>query len=256
MKVLYEPVGRAREYSELAANLYSGGCPHRCEYLCYVPAMLHKSWAQWQSEPCHPREGVLAGLHSDILRIHKRYLLFENYPQVFLCFSCDPFPMSIDTTITEDAIRMLHSWGFPVRILTKNGPGAEQYFGMLGPGDAYGVTLTSLRDAMAARWEPGAASASQRYASLTRAKQLRIPTWVSLEPVIDPKEALDIISVMQGVAGEIKIGRWNYNQRAAAIDWQRFAHDAADLCEKLGLRYTLKEDLAKYLEAGHEQRGE
>lgn len=39
MRIIYEPKGRAREYANLAANLYSG-CIHGCVY-CYVPQFLH-----------------------------------------------------------------------------------------------------------------------------------------------------------------------------------------------------------------------
>ena len=36
MCIIYEPRGKAKEYSKLAANLYKG-CSHGCTY-CYAPA--------------------------------------------------------------------------------------------------------------------------------------------------------------------------------------------------------------------------
>ena len=36
MSIIYEPRGKAREYAELAVNLYKG-CSHACVY-CYAPA--------------------------------------------------------------------------------------------------------------------------------------------------------------------------------------------------------------------------
>lgn len=36
MHIIYKTTGRAREYSELAVNLYQG-CAHACAY-CYAPA--------------------------------------------------------------------------------------------------------------------------------------------------------------------------------------------------------------------------
>ena len=36
MSIIYEPRGKAREYAELAVNLYKG-CAHACIY-CYAPA--------------------------------------------------------------------------------------------------------------------------------------------------------------------------------------------------------------------------
>ena len=32
MSLIYEPKGKAREYSPLALNVYSGGCDHACRY--------------------------------------------------------------------------------------------------------------------------------------------------------------------------------------------------------------------------------
>src|SRR3972149_6634508 len=45
MGVIYEPTGKAREYAELAVNLYSG-CGHSCGY-CYAPACLKKTRADF-----------------------------------------------------------------------------------------------------------------------------------------------------------------------------------------------------------------
>ena len=40
MGIIYEPSGKAREYAQLAANLYEG-CDHRCTY-CFGPKALRK----------------------------------------------------------------------------------------------------------------------------------------------------------------------------------------------------------------------
>ena len=40
MKVIYEPKGRAKEYAELAVNLYNG-CSHGCEY-CYARKIANR----------------------------------------------------------------------------------------------------------------------------------------------------------------------------------------------------------------------
>ncbi len=245
MRVLYEPKGRAKEYADgLAVNLYQGGCPHRCEYPCYVPSMLHKTWAEWQSQPCQPRAGVLEALDCDLLRYTNNH---SGRPQVFLCFSCDPYPTGVDTSTTRRAIELVHEHGLGVRILTKGGMAAERDFDLLGKRDAFGVTFT-LWDG-AERWEPGAAPPWERLRSLRRAHEQGIPNWVSLEPVLEPAAALGLIRAScRWSIDEIKIGRWNYDARANAIDWRKFARDASELCERLGIRYTLKADLRRELE--------
>jgi hypothetical protein len=47
--IIYESRGRAREYCELAANLYRG-CGHGCEY-CYAPAAIHMARDEFYHPP-------------------------------------------------------------------------------------------------------------------------------------------------------------------------------------------------------------
>ena len=52
------------------------------------------------------------------------------------------------------------------------------------------------------------------------------------------------------VVDTFKVGRWNHDARANAIDWRAFAQQAERLLQQLGARYTLKDDLRKYLPEG------
>ena len=45
-----------------------------------------------------------------------------------------------------------------------------------------------------------------------------------------------------------KLGTWNYDPRAKAIDWARYGRRAVALLEKLGKRYILKTDLRQKME--------
>lgn len=40
MKPIYEPSGAAKEYGDLAINIYTG-CPHGCFY-CFAPSVLRR----------------------------------------------------------------------------------------------------------------------------------------------------------------------------------------------------------------------
>jgi len=66
MNIIYEPKGRAREYAELAANLYSG-CAHGCEY-CYAPGALRVNRTDFRL--CvKPRKDCLQQLEKDAAKL-------------------------------------------------------------------------------------------------------------------------------------------------------------------------------------------
>ena len=56
MNPIYQPKGKAKEYGDLALNIYTG-CPHRC-YYCFAPNVLHKDREQFHS--CvEPRKNIV-----------------------------------------------------------------------------------------------------------------------------------------------------------------------------------------------------
>lgn len=66
MSIIYEPRGKAREYSDLAVNLFTG-CSHACRY-CYCPAVLRKTIDAWAFDP-QPRKNILRELKRDARRM-------------------------------------------------------------------------------------------------------------------------------------------------------------------------------------------
>lgn len=244
MPVIYEPSGKAKEYSELAANLYDG-CPHACLY-CWVPDMLHKNKTDFHKQAT-PREDVLDRLKIDARKLGNKG---ERRP-VLLCFTCDPYPPAeIDFEITRQAIQTLHSCGLNFTILTKGGELAQRDFDLYQDGDSFGTTLTLYRVEDFAKWEPKAAPSYERVDNLKEAHRRGIRTWVSLEPVIYPAQTLEIIKWTAPLVDEYKVGTLNYMAPPEPIDWPKFARDAIDLLESLHKPYLIKKDLAKYLTAG------
>ena len=59
MKAIYEPAGKAREYADLACNLYRG-CVHGCKY-CFAPAVLHMTADNFHAR-AQLRPGILEAL--------------------------------------------------------------------------------------------------------------------------------------------------------------------------------------------------
>jgi len=153
----------------------------------------------------------------------------------------------------ERTIKILHKAGLGVAILTKGGFRAMRDFPLLTQADLFGVTLTFTNPKRSVAWEPGAALPIQRIKSLQEAHKRGIPTWVSLEPVIDPMETLQLIEATSPFVGHYKIGKLNYAWKLPKefnwprIDWKTFARNARILLDSLGKSYYIKADLAKFL---------
>ncbi len=238
--VIYEPRGKAREYSRLAVNLYSG-CSHACEY-CYSPAYIHVPGEEFRRPK--PRKDILQKISrdADILKNQR-----ETGP-VLLCFTCDPYqPIDKDYQLSRQAIQVLHSFGLNIMILTKGGLHARRDFDLLTAKDWFGVTLTNLDNALSRKWEPGAALPDERIESIKIAHEKGIRTWVSLEPVLYPEVTLEIIRLTRAFVDNFKVGTLNYHPHSQNIDWHRFAKEAKSLLTELKCDYYLKDDLRKWL---------
>jgi len=132
--------------------------------------------------------------------------------------------------------------------LTKGGSRALRDLDLFTDQDAFATTLTFLDDDRSAEWEPHAALPGDRISTIKRFHDAGVPTWVSLEPVIDPASSLEIVRRTHRFVDLYKVGRLNYRPEAQSVDWVRFAHDAVELLESLGQDYYVKRDLARYLQ--------
>ena len=237
--VIYEPRGRAGEYAPLAVNLYRG-CGHGCIY-CYAPEATFIDRQEFIKAT--PRQGIIKKLKKDA----PQAALDGHKGNVLLCFTCDPYqPINAIHELTRQAIIILHKNGFNVTILTKGGTSAESDFDLLTPKDNFAVTLTFLDEQKSLQWEPGAAPPEERIESLRKAHELGITTWVSLEPVIEPAESIEIIRQTHTFVDLFKVGKLNYHPRANEIDWHKFLIDCIVLLEEYGPRYYIKKDLRRY----------
>lgn len=222
---IYEPRGAAREYGELALNIYTG-CPHRCFY-CFAPSVLHREREAFHTN-VQPREGIVEATRR---QLEKEYLVGKL---IHLCFTCDPYPTGYDTRPTREIIKLLKAYGNHVQILTK-GDGRRD-FDLLGGDDWYGVTLDGK----------DGTNVLHRYLGLRMAHDMGIKTWVSFEPVLDAGIVLTAIEAVAPFVDKVKIGKLNYHP--SDINWKTFGHEAERLCRQLGLDYTIKESLRAEME--------
>ncbi|NIS54464.1 MAG: hypothetical protein GWN94_25790 [Phycisphaerae bacterium] len=236
MGIIYKPKGRAQEYSFLAINHYVG-CGHGCRY-CYVPDTTHnKNFYTDQSV----RRGVLEQLRKEAPKFA------GTDERVLLCFSCDPYqPLDAEKRITRDVINILSEFDIPFQVLTKGGTWASRDFKYYGPHDAFGTTMTFLDDENSKKYEPRAALPGDRIEAIKEAKKLDIETFVSLEPVIEAKQSLEIIRLTHEFVDQFRIGKLNH--KSSDIEWRKFGRQAIEICRECGTDYFIKEDLAIHLD--------
>ena len=241
MKVIYEPKGKAREYAELAVNIYRG-CGHGCEY-CYAPNVIKMNKLLFFNEPSL-RPYITRQINDDAYEMKKN----NDNREVLMCFTCDPYqPEDVFHQATRKAIQSFVHHGRHFSILTKGGKRSERDFDLLAehPGLCrYGATLVFCNDEHSKKYEPFAAITSERIESLKKAHELGIKTWVSLEPAWSYADVSDLIKRTADFVDEYKIGKLNYHAHAKEINWKEFKEEVVDLCEFLGVNYTLKNDLA------------
>lgn len=238
--LIYETSGRAREYFELGCHIYRG-CSHGCKY-CYNA--LGREGVQFYQAT--PREGYVDQLSREAEALASK----GETRKILLSFTCDPYqPLDREYQKTRRALEVLKGRGLHVAILTKGGRNASRDFDLLDAGDEFGITLTGISNNLAATWENGAARPSERITVLSAAKEAGLRTFVSVEPVLYPGEALAAIEATKDLADIFLVGKLNHRLPPVPIDWAVFARQVMVLLAKLHKPYYIKQDLARYV--GH-----
>ena len=242
MMTIYEPRGRAAEYSLLGLNLYRG-CSGRCFY-CYVPVIPGQPSRELFHAGAKVRPGVL-----DHLARNAEHFRGTNR-RVLLSFTSDPYNRTEKKEkVTQMALRLLRLNNIPFQILTKHAKLAGRDFDLYRIGDAFAVTLTSLSPVAMAHDEPGTDGPGVRLEALERAHSRGIFTWVSLEPVLDPEVSLEIIRRTHDIVDHYKIGTLNHvDCSTTPKQWRQFAKRAVDLCTAYGRSYYIKTALARLID--------
>lgn len=254
MPVIYEPKGRAREYSPLALNLYTG-CVHGCKY-CYAPGALRKLRSDFHTNVT-PRKDILEKLEKDCKK------MAGDPRQILLCFSCDPYqPNTLEDAmaygisspggpliedVTRDALLILEKYRMNVTVLTEGGRRAIRDFDILQRnGWAFGTTLSFSTHKSLREWEPEpSANIKSRIEAISLAAALGIKTWVSVEPVFYISEALALMDTYKDIVGHWKVGKLNHcRDIERTIDWTFFLESVESILR--GKSYYIKADLEVY----------
>ncbi|MCP4178058.1 MAG: hypothetical protein GY756_09845 [bacterium] len=238
MPVIYEPKGKAREYSELACNLYTG-CQHACKY-CYCPAIMRKNLEDW-AENSHARKNIITQLEKEASKMQgtEKELLFS--------FMSDPYQSDEAAILTRQALLICQKYQFKnVQVLTKAGFRTKKDFDILKLNNwKFGSTIIFKNEELRKEWEPGASSIYSRYEAVKIAYHKGIFTWVSVEPVVDPKEALNVIQDLKPYVDFWKIGKINHDKEIEnSIDWSKFLFDVETSLK--GYDFYVKKDLERF----------
>lgn len=237
---IYRPSGKALEYGELALNLYTG-CSHGCKY-CYAPKVVRKSREEF--EDVKPRDGILEAIEKQLAKGKIKESL------IHLCFTCDPYPTGHDTSVTTEAIKLIHNSGNYVQILTKNVSGAMKDEHLLSRGDRLGFTYTG--DFEKKTTNKIVSSQDEIWTALNDAIEARYSTWVSIEPALN-KEAIYKFLKFGPQVEVAKIGKLNYCTLESLgfdpINWADFGKKCNEIGRQSYMNVQLKDDLRKEVES-------
>lgn len=237
MPIIYEPRGKAREYSPLAVNLYNG-CNHGCLY-CYAPIIAFKTRKKFQAVA--PRANVISTLTKEIKK------LGSTNKQVLFCFMTDPYNSEEAVYNITRQVLELFLGKVPVAILTKAGKKCLKdidIFKSFGRQIQIGATLTFDDVDNSMHYEPNAALPADRLETLKILHAEGIRTWASFEPVISPIQSLLLIEKTLAYVDYYKVGKVNnFEQLDKTIDWTGFLGKAVAILRKAKKPFYIKKDL-------------
>ena len=240
-RIIYEPTKQAREYAALAINIYKG-CQHGCRYCFGKRRMSEEQKADSDSNP-NPKAHFLEKLEYKAAKMESK-----ETPEILLSFLGDVYqPAEMDLKLTRGALEILVENALPFTVLTKGGTRACRDFDLLVEGGGrFGTSLVWMDQEQADHWEPGAASIVDRISAIQLAHDRNILTWVSVEPVIEPLEALKVIKELHPIVDHWKIGKINRCPEVERRhDWVAFRDEVSFLLDALGAGYYLKKSLTE-----------
>lgn len=202
--VIYQPSGKAAEYSPWAANFFNG-CSHNCAY-------------------CYNNHGITSGvLGGETVRL-KKSLVDETTAYEIFCtelnkfrgdiinnggalhfnFVSDPcLPETID--LNWKCIDYAISQGVPCQVLTKRTDFLDHpsVLNALNHPELLrvGFSLTGCDEL-----EPGASPNLERIQAMRKLHNAGIATWASIEPIIDTHSSLQMVKQSLDYCDHFKIG--------------------------------------------------
>jgi DNA repair photolyase len=201
-KVIYNPSGKAGEYSYWAANFYNG-CSGDCSY-CYCKKYPMSQF--WNNKPTLKKSLVDFETAIDIFvkEVDKNIESLEM-DGLFFSFTSDPF-LKETYDLVEIAIDICLSRKIPVKILTKQAWWVSRFvkdprYKIRKKYIAIGFTLTGYD-----KLEPGCATNQERVDGIKILHEAGFKTFASIEPIIDIESSVFMIKDTSTYCDHYKIG--------------------------------------------------
>lgn len=223
-KAIYNPSGKAGEYSYWACNFYVG-CSNGCTY-CYLKTgvLAHAmSGDKPTLKKCFKDEEHALQIFEKELIQNKEELQKHG---LFFTFTSDPL-LKETIKLTFTAVQKCVFYDIPVKILTKVADFGEWWFSQLTSENsikeqllhlaytksvAFGFTLTGHDEL-----ELGASTNAERVKSMKILHESGYKTFASLEPIINFADTLEMIEKTQGICDLYKIGLESGKQYSQSV---------------------------------------
>jgi hypothetical protein len=192
--------------------------------------------------------GVEPAIRVHILEeFEKEAKKFRGDPrEIMFSFSSDVYQSDVLADFMGRVWDICEDNGLRVSVLTKAGIRAKQHFLSFALNKwKFGSTIIFRSEKLREEWEPGAPSIQSRIDALKMAFEMGIVTWVSVEPVIDPEEALAVMKELKPFVHIWKVGKLNHFEEET-VDWRQFLRRTKAVLD--GSTYFIKRDLAAFSE--------
>ena len=203
-KAIYNPSGKAGEYSEWACNFHIG-CSNDCTY-CYLKkgrSAKVLGGIEPKLKKCFTNE--THALMTFKIELLKNLAEIKNHG-LFFTFTSDPL-LEETRDLTMKAVVFCNENNVPVKLLTKRADIVNLIEAFADKHRlnrsliAVGFTLTGHNEL-----EPSASTNEHRICTMETLKAYGYRTFASIEPIIDFKSSLEIIETTKGFCNLFKIG--------------------------------------------------
>ena len=203
---------------------------------------MRKTADEWMGS-APPRKDVIKQFEREAKKLAEK----GDTRRILFSFLSDPYqPAERKYRLTQQALEIVGKYKLNCQILTKGAPDLimEDLPLIREVGAWLGMTVCFVDDTLRQAWEPNASLISDRFYILEEAHNRGIYTWVSLEPVIDPTQALGVIERAHSFVNYWKVGKLNHmKEQEAKVDWRKFHQDVTALLHSVNASFYIKNDL-------------